>query len=285
MNLSNFIDNNNNINTCKDMSKEIVNKENNWTLSPMNSKSNRRSKESPNSNLNNDKDKGQNGYIKNKHRRNLSFYKSDEENETVNVKKVKDINWNETKPMRGGVIIYTEINNSIYFCLGIDTKSGDLTDFGGGISYKKDRTALNGGMREFKEESLKVFDEITFDQLNEGIVVYSKFIMIVFIRTFVTSLDELISTSRKFLKLSKITRNPEIIELIWLNSYDFLDIIKNGHIKIPKQYQNYELNTLIKSNNYTSNDVRKLYSRVRKLLNNVTYILLPILYPNTLIKS
>lgn len=230
------------------------------------------------------RDNKRTNYVKSNHRRNLSYYKT-EEDDVAYVKKVQDIDWEQTKPMRGGVIIYTEINNNIYFCLGIDTKSGDLTDFGGGISYKKDLTALNGGMREFKEESLKVFDEITLEQLNEGIVVYSKFIMIVFIKIFVSSLDELITTSRKFLKLSKITRNPEIVELIWLNSFDFLDIIKHGCIKVPKEYHNYELNTLIKSDRYNPNGVRKLYTRVRKLLNNVSYILLPILYPNTLAVS
>lgn len=71
---------------------------------------------------------------------------------------------------RCGVIPFTISNGKLYFLLGIDKKTRDLTDFGGGV--KVTETMLSGGCREWSEESCKIFDdEVTEERLNRSIAV------------------------------------------------------------------------------------------------------------------
>lgn len=68
----------------------------------------------------------------------------------------------QNKQLRAGVIVYVEIPNAnkpqLFFCLGLDQRTGDITDFGGGVT-KKDPTALHAALREFHEETLGIFTE------------------------------------------------------------------------------------------------------------------------------
>lgn len=52
---------------------------------------------------------------------------------------------------RAGVIPFTIHKGTMMFCLGIDKRSGDYTDFGGGSKERED--AIMAAIREFKEES------------------------------------------------------------------------------------------------------------------------------------
>ena len=58
-------------------------------------------------------------------------------------------------------IVLLHFEGKTYFCLGIDSNFGDLTDFGGGM--KKNETFINCGLRELEEESKGVFGEIKED--------------------------------------------------------------------------------------------------------------------------
>lgn len=56
---------------------------------------------------------------------------------------------------RCGIIPYIVVNNELYFLCAVDNKSKDYSDFGGGV--KRRETVLEGGIREFKEESISIF--------------------------------------------------------------------------------------------------------------------------------
>lgn len=56
---------------------------------------------------------------------------------------------------RAGVIVYTVHNNELYFLLGIDRRTREFTDFGGGC--KQSETLLESAWREFGEESCDIF--------------------------------------------------------------------------------------------------------------------------------
>lgn len=58
---------------------------------------------------------------------------------------------------RSGVIPYVYEGGKLYFLLGVDRKTGELTDLGGGV--KKGETSLSAAIREFKEESRSSFDK------------------------------------------------------------------------------------------------------------------------------
>jgi len=159
-----------------------------------------------------------------------------------NINYVMEVNWSLIRPSRGGVIVYTVINNVLYFGLGIDTDSGDLTDLGGGIR-KKDKSSVDGSLREFMEESLCVFGIFNEEQVKRSLVIYSQSMMIIFLHlqfdlnTITNLFDERVKSSKK----------PEISGLVWLTQDELEIAIKTGCI-----------------NGYFG--CRKLYDRVKKLL-------------------
>ena len=86
------------------------------------------------------------------------------------------------KQLRAGVIVYVEIpgqhKSQLFFCLGLDQRTGDITDFGGGVT-KKDPTALHAALREFHEETLGIFADqvpltpmvtIPFGNVGNGVI-------------------------------------------------------------------------------------------------------------------
>jgi len=70
---------------------------------------------------------------------------------------VDQVDWKHYNVGRAGVIPYVIINGHIYFCLGVDRRSQEFTDFGGGVSFYVDRDPVATALREFKEESKEVF--------------------------------------------------------------------------------------------------------------------------------
>lgn len=119
---------------------------------------------------------------------------------------VQNLNLEYVKPQRAGIIIYTVINGSIYFGLGLDAKTHDLTDFGGGVIYKTDLNVIRGALREFEEETLEIFDPITFDDIKQCPVIYDNDNLIIFVHmnidpdttcvAFNTKYKQIINTNR-----------------------------------------------------------------------------------------
>jgi len=68
-------------------------------------------------------------------------------------------NWVHKIPTRCGIIPFINDNNGIQLCMGIDRKSNEISDFGGGLK-KSDLYDIDGAFREFKEESLNVFEKL-----------------------------------------------------------------------------------------------------------------------------
>ena len=62
---------------------------------------------------------------------------------------VQNLNLDVFRPQRAGVIIYTVYNGAVYFGFGLDAKTHDLTDFGGGVVYKIDSMPSERALREF----------------------------------------------------------------------------------------------------------------------------------------
>lgn len=156
---------------------------------------------------------------------------------------IKDVDWTKVKPQRGGVVPYTVRDGEVYFGLGIDTKTGDITDFGGGIRYKKDGDAVTGSLREFMEESLCIFGAYNMETVKNTVVVYTDSIMIIFLH-FDVDMEQV---NEIFDSRVRISRYSEISSLIWLPKSAFLTCVKTGWLTTP--YCN-----------------RRLYFRVRRLL-------------------
>lgn len=141
-------------------------------------------------------------------------------------KKVKDIDLDLVRPQRGGVILYTKINNEIRFGLGVDTRTGEYTDLAGGISYKQncDKNVVDGSLREFSEETLGIFGEITYDQVLENLAIYNFNIFILFMTIeYNENINVLFQEQYDAQIKRKIT--PEVSNIVWLTMSEFKNAI------------------------------------------------------------
>src|SRR5579871_6794868 len=101
---------------------------------------------------------------------------------------MRDLNINGSKlipnssfcPRRVGIIPYTIRRGGPYFCLGIDRRYGSLTDFGGGFK-KTDITPVKGALREFSEETLGSFGDIT-NNIDSSLAVFDRAMLIIFVK-------------------------------------------------------------------------------------------------------
>lgn len=130
---------------------------------------------------------------------------------------IKHLNWSRVKPCRAGVIPYINTNKGLVFAFGLDTQYRELTDFGGGVSYKKDKTAVFGALREFKEESLGVFGDFIPKNVSNSFVIYNAEVMILFHQVDV----EPETINKQFHEKLKNEENPEVCDIVWLGEEEF----------------------------------------------------------------
>lgn len=126
---------------------------------------------------------------------------------------IEHLNWTKYRPQRAGVIPYTVLEDKLLFAFGLDSNFRELTDFGGGVSYKKDKTAIVGALREFKEESLGIFGDLNPKDMGKSFVVYNSDMMIIFFRTEVDPKEK----NTLFQDRLKEEENPEVCDVVWLN--------------------------------------------------------------------
>lgn len=134
------------------------------------------------------------------------------------------------KTPRAGVILYTLVDEKLYFLLAKHSKTGELGDFGGGV--KKNEFSLNGGVREFFEESGGVFrsrykssndflDKVALiDNENKMAVIFAP------IESFWIEGNKAQVSFEESMKNSKKKSSQEISEIVWVNEHDFLSLIK-----------------------------------------------------------
>lgn len=140
---------------------------------------------------------------------------------------VKEIDLELVKPQRAGVIPTTIHNNQLYFGLGIDTNSGELTDFGGGISYKdhKDKNVIYGALREYQEETLGIFGPINYEDTMDNVAIYNHNNLIIFIMIIINidKSHELFEHEYQLLHNNNIL--PEVCGIKWVTVNEFKEIV------------------------------------------------------------
>lgn len=122
--------------------------------------------------------------------------------------------------VRAGIIPYTMYDGKLYFGFGVDTTYGDLTDFGGGVQ-KSDKNPINGAIREFREESLGVFDPICDEDIYTKYMIYTDKILTILVYYDVNP-KCIIDNFRQ--KVSSIEK-PEVKDIIWLSKEDLLNSV------------------------------------------------------------
>ena len=142
------------------------------------------------------------------------------------------------KTDRAAVIPYIVMNDSIYFLLGIDDSSGDITDFGGGV--KQYEYALSAAIREFKEESDEIFGTLYNDinRFSTNIALLDRRMSVIFVPIDI----KWYNTARQIFKEKNMNSiNNEVSDIIWVNEDQFRQMAFSRDsklwIKLQRFYQ------------------------------------------------
>jgi hypothetical protein len=166
----------------------------------------------------------------------------------VQTKKLEDVNFNKIRVERAGFFIYTIYNGNIYIMVGIDSKTHDLTDFAGTIKYKMDKNVVNGAIRELQEETLEIFEAITYKDIKNCITVYDNDNLIIFMPVLLNPdivCYEFNEKYRKTIENKRCKMEPEVCGVTWLALEEF-----NYHIKNPGVMYSRVQNVLSRAGNF-----------------------------------
>lgn len=94
---------------------------------------------------------------------------------------------------RCGVILCTCIDSTLYFCMGRDSMTGQITDFGGTYVNSKDQNPVKCALRELKEETLDTVILKT-NNVKDSICVYNSSCLIIFYAVRPELLERYLST-------------------------------------------------------------------------------------------
>jgi len=127
-----------------------------------------------------------------------------------------------------------------YLGLGIDSRTSDLTDFGGSFSNTYDRHILDTALREFDEETLYMFNKLTYDDVKDSFCLYDKKIFILFLNVvkvfpkfnrnvFNNAFVNRVKEATNVAKIYNIIP-PEITGVIWTELDDFSLLLKSNQV-------------------------------------------------------
>jgi 8-oxo-dGTP pyrophosphatase MutT (NUDIX family) len=130
---------------------------------------------------------------------------------------------NQCRKPRAGVIPFTVSDGKMYFLFAKDRMTGELSDFGGGC--KKNETALDTAIREFKEESNAMFSDMFYTEAtyNDTFALSNDKMAIVFLPIYNTWLKH---ASQKF----KYKHNTEVSDVVWIDEDDLIKAVINNQI-------------------------------------------------------
>lgn len=84
------------------------------------------------------------------------------------------------RPSRAAIVPYYIVGDSVSFVFAVDSKYGDITDLGGGV--RKYESAVTGAVREFVEESLGAFGDISIHHIANQIGVIGGKMTVIFVK-------------------------------------------------------------------------------------------------------
>lgn len=127
---------------------------------------------------------------------------------------------------RNGIIPYTIYKGERYFLFGFDSRTFELTDFGGG--YKStDGTRIKAAIREFQEETLSIFEEIAEEDLGNCIAIADSDNLIIFVPLEIDPKETCFLFEQEVKKFHSNTRGklPEVSGVTWLRENELLNCI------------------------------------------------------------
>jgi hypothetical protein len=143
---------------------------------------------------------------------------------------VRELDLERVKPTRGGVILYTITEDGkLLFGFGLDKNYEELTDFSGGISYKRDSNALIGALRELREETLGIYN-VSVEDVQNAIALYDKHHLVLFLYTNCNPDD----VKNEFKTRYEEVEKSELKDIVWITEEELQKAIKckSKHIYI-----------------------------------------------------
>lgn len=132
---------------------------------------------------------------------------------------------------RAGILPYLiDKQGNVLYCMGEDTASGNLTDFGGHVEKKKDRNAFKAALREFREETRDSFPLKGLLFLEQfALVSFDNSMLLIFLPIFsffssVTQLAKEISYRFHNPNHKLYFYEQEIRELVWIPDKEMEDV-------------------------------------------------------------
>lgn len=140
-------------------------------------------------------------------------------------KRVRDVNWNDPKFIRAGIIPIIDQGSVRFFGFGVENGVAAIGDFGG-HKEKIDKDLLDAAIREYSEEALNIFGEITREMLQDYYVIEG-----------VDTVEILIPISGSLYQYTEAFRSlvgdnifHEVQDLIWLSRRQLLTAIDSQEI-------------------------------------------------------
>lgn len=130
---------------------------------------------------------------------------------------VRDLDFSNNstfRPKRVGIVPVVDLFGVKYYCFGVDRIHQEITDFGGGVRYRRDYSALAAATREFHEESLGVFGKLLTYQLQNDIAIYDDDNLIVIHCNDEIDIPQKVSL---FNENCKQEVRPEVSAIIWFS--------------------------------------------------------------------
>ena len=165
----------------------------------------------------------------------------------------------QLKTIRAAVVPYIirpdkNGHDSLDFLFARDKKTGEITDFGGGV--KQYEFSLNAGLREFREESDEIFGTL-YDKIND----YGLSIALVYNRMSVLFIPlssewyDIVPTMfqekrKSYNSKTRKRSHDEVSELLWINEAEFKKMIS------PHNHKMWEVVRKFYHHSY-NNDVRQ----------------------------
>lgn len=158
----------------------------------------------------------------------------------ISVQNISSINWEKQRQTRAGVILRIKKDDDYVFLMGVDFKTGELTDLGGSISIVDRGDMRLCAARECNEETLELID--VRSQLftsPDTLTSYSNKEML-FVVTLEVDLDKL---SKEFDIRRSSLRWSEVDRLITLTKHQLCDVVNNPQSNMKMYYKTARLLT------------------------------------------
>jgi len=142
---------------------------------------------------------------------------------------IQHVDIDKVKIKRAGIVLFTKYKKSIWFGMGIDRNSGDISDFGGHRIHN-DSDIIETAIREFDEETLGVCGKIKKENIKNCYCIFDRHTMIIFYPTQIDIKNSIINFK------NTVYDKTEMSGLIWIKYDKMKSILDNPETSTHKMY-------------------------------------------------